>query len=81
MAFRAPEMIIPNPPVKAYLLRIDVYSGQELPGKSGALHFSIGPYLKKTSIVESNAGIFEWNETIEFNRILLPKDIDRKSVV
>jgi hypothetical protein len=75
MAFRAPEMIIPNPPVKAYFLRIDVYSGQELPGKSGALHFSIGPYLKKTSIVESNAGIFEWNETIEFNRILLPIDI------
>jgi hypothetical protein len=75
MAFRAPEMIIPNPPVKAYFLRIDVYAGQELPGQSGALHFSIGPYLKKTKIVQSKAGIFEWNETIEFNRILLPIDI------
>ena len=76
MAFRMPEMLVPTPPTKAYFLRIDVYSGQELPGNKGMLHFSIGPYLKKTHMTINNQGIFDWNfECIEFNRVLLPIDV------
>ena len=76
MAFRMPEMLVPNPPTKSYFLRVDVYSGQELPGTKGMLHFSIGPYLKKTKSVERKHGIFNWEfECVEFSRVLLPIDI------
>lgn len=76
MAYKAPEMIIPTPPTKAYFLRIEVYTGQELPGRQGMLHFCIGPYFKKTKIVSNNRGIFDWGmENVEFNRVLLPIDI------
>jgi hypothetical protein len=74
MVFKAPEMIIPNPPVKAYFLRIDIYYGQELPAEKGMLHFQIGPYFRKSIEIKSVNGIFEWNKTIEFNRVLLPVD-------
>ena len=61
MTFRAPEIIIPNPPTKTYTLRVDVYYGQELPGTEGLLSFSIGPYLDKTITVKSNSGVFHWH--------------------
>lgn len=75
MVLRAPDMIIPQPPVKSYNLRIDIYNGQELPGNQGQLHFSIGPHLKKSKTVIPKAGIFEWRETIDFGRIILPIDV------
>jgi hypothetical protein len=75
MAFKSPEMIIPSPPTKAYFLRIEVYSGQELPGSAGMLHFQIGPYFKKTQRITPTNGVFDWGMCcVEFNRILLPID-------
>jgi hypothetical protein len=53
MVFKTPEMIIPNPPMKAYFLRIEIFTGQELPGHQGMLHFLIGPYYKKSKLVKS----------------------------
>lgn len=75
MLFKVPEMLNPNPPVRAYFLRIDIYTGQELPGDKGMLHFSIGPYFKKSKLIASSQGIFDWKEEcIEFNRLMLPID-------
>ena len=75
MLFKVPEMLNPNPPVRAYFLRIEIYTGQELPGSEGLLHFSIGPYFKKTKLMKSNHGIFDWEkECVEFNRLMLPID-------
>jgi hypothetical protein len=75
MVFKTPEMIIPNPPMKAYFLRIEIFTGQELPGHQGMLHFLIGPYYKKSKLVKSEFGRFDWKlECIEFNRIMLPID-------
>jgi hypothetical protein len=75
MVFKTPEMIIPNPPMKAYFLRIEIFTGQELPGAQGMLHFLIGPYFKKSKLIKSESGRFDWKlECIEFNRIMLPID-------
>jgi len=74
MAFRPPELIVPTPPSKTYTLRIDCYSGQELPGEEGLLHFVIGPYLLKTAVVSRRNGKISWDQTVEMNRLLLPMD-------
>lgn len=75
MVFKTPEMLIPSPPIKAYFLRVEIYSGQELPGDQGMIHLQIGPYLRKSAIIKNRYGIFDWNlETLEFCRILLPVD-------
>lgn len=75
MVFKAPEMLIPTPPTKAYVLRIDVFTGQELPGKEGMLHFQIGPYFRKTKMVRMVNGVFDWDkETVTFERVMLPVD-------
>ena len=74
MAFKPPEMMVPTPPSKTYTLRIDIYSGQELPGDKGMLHFVLGPYLLKTKVVEKQAGKMVWDETVELNRVILPMD-------
>lgn len=74
MAYRPPELIVPTPPSKTYTLRIDCYSGQELPGEEGLLHFVIGPYLLKTAVVSRRNGKITWDQTVEMNRILLPID-------
>ena len=79
MVFKTPEMLIPSPPVKAYFLRVEIYSGQELPGDQAGdqdmIHLKIGPYLRKSAIIKNRYGIFDWNlETLEFSRLLLPVD-------
>lgn len=73
--FKTPELLIPSPPVKSYFLRVEIYSGQELPGTQGMIHLQIGPYLQKSAMIKNNFGIFDWDlETLEFPRLLLPVD-------
>lgn len=74
MTYKPPEMLVPTPPSKTYTLRIDVYSGQELPGDSGMLHFTLGPYLLKTASVYKKNGKIVWDETVEMSRLVLPID-------
>lgn len=75
MFHKVPELLIPTPPSKIYHLRIGIYTGQELPGDSGMLHFVLGPYLLKTELKKSQNGMIEWYQTIESERIRLPMDI------
>lgn len=74
MTFKPPEIVVPTPPSKTYTLRIDCYTGQELPGNQGMLHFVLGPYLLKTQIIKAQAGQITWDCTLELTRLVLPID-------
>ena len=81
MEFRLPEIAVPNTPSKTYLLRIDLFEGNELPTKNKAIfHFCIGPYLLKSTLKtvgEKNRSQIIWNEEIEERRLQLPMDVNQ----
>ena len=78
MRYRIPEITIPNPLSKTYTLRIDVFEGNELPTKrKGILHFSLGPYLLKSSLKKLDNGRIFWNESLEDKRVTLPMNIEQ----
>lgn len=74
MMSRMPEIALPTPPCKTYTLRCDIFNGQALPADSGLIHFSIGPYLIKSTKKTKVDGVITWEETLENNRIVLPVD-------
>lgn len=80
MEFRLPEVVVPNPPTKTYLLRIDLFEANELPTKNKAIfHFCVGPYLLKSSMKYIKEGESQviWNEEIEERRLVLPMDVNQ----
>ena len=81
MKFTNPELKISAPAVKSYILRIDVFEGNEQPindGEYGILHFQFGPYLLKSSKRVMENGKIKWDESIKEMKVEMPvnpKDI------
>lgn len=77
LKFHFPEDPIPQSSQRTYLLRVDIWEGNELPERKQAIiHVAIGPYIVKTKPITISNGRASWFESLEDKRVVFPCNKD-----
>jgi len=77
LVFRFPQNPSPSVPERAYLLKIALYEGVELPEFDNlCIHVACGPFVTKSKVVKNNNSRAVWNQYMPDLYVKGPDNID-----